>query len=135
MRQKTQNHFFKFSIHLSVRKSQEKYYRQINGKSKASIWRNLSTGTPQKFFQYNPLFCSFSLQVIFFSRTAVLRKLFSIRFSYKHCNFSHVCLLVKMASKTVTRSIFKALFYSPLLILELYDNNHSFHLPIIIIGR
>ena len=25
--------------------------------------------------------------------------------SYKHCNFSHVCPLVKMASKTVTRSI------------------------------
>ena len=28
-----------------------------------------------------------------------------IRFSYKHCNFSRVCLLVKIASKTVTRSI------------------------------
>ena len=40
----------------------------------------------------------------FFFRTAVLRKLFDIRFSYKHCNFSPVCLLVKMASKTVTRS-------------------------------
>ena len=38
-------------------------------------------------------------------RTAVLRKLFDIRFSYKHSNFSQVCLLVKMASKTVTRSI------------------------------
>ena len=37
-------------------------------------------------------------------RTAVLRKLFDIRFSYKQCNFSQVCLLVKMASKTVTRS-------------------------------
>ena len=24
---------------------------------------------------------------------------------YKHCNFSRICLLVKMASKTVTRSI------------------------------
>ena len=36
-----------------------------------------------------------------FFRTAVLRKLFDIRFSYKHCNFSSVCLLVKMASKTV----------------------------------
>ena len=34
-----------------------------------------------------------------------MRKLFDIRFSYKHCNFSRVCLLVKMASKTVTRSI------------------------------
>ena len=39
-----------------------------------------------------------------FFKTAILRKLFDIRFSYKHCNFSHVCLLVKMASKTVTRS-------------------------------
>ena len=42
-----------------------------------------------------------------FLKTEVLRKLLDIRFSYKHCNFSHVCLLVKMASKTVTRSIDK----------------------------
>ena len=41
----------------------------------------------------------------YFFRTAVLWKLFDIRFSYKHCNFSQVCLLVKVASKTVTRSI------------------------------
>ena len=41
----------------------------------------------------------------YFFRTAILRKLFDIRFSYKHCNFSRFCLLVKMASKTVTRSI------------------------------
>ena len=103
MRQKTQNHFFKFSIHLSVRKSRENY-RQIYGKSKASLWRNLSTGTPQNFLGQ-----SFALQLQFtidiFFRTAVLRKLFDIRFSYKHCNFSRICLLVKMASKTVTRSI------------------------------
>ena len=58
-----------------------------------------------KFFQDNPLLCSFSLQVIFMVRTAVLRKLFDIRFSYKHCNFSRVCLFVKMASKTATRSM------------------------------
>ena len=44
-------------------------------------------------------------QFILFVRTAVLRKLFDIRFSYKHCNFSWSCLLVKMAFKTVTRSI------------------------------
>ena len=39
--------------------------------------------------------------------TAALRKLFDIRirFSHKRCNFSRFCLLVKMASKTVTRSI------------------------------
>ena len=40
---------FKFPIHLSVRKSQELNYRQIYGKSKASLWRNLSIGTPPKF--------------------------------------------------------------------------------------
>ena len=38
---------------------------------------------------------------------ATVLKLFDIRFSYKHCNFSRVCLLVKTASKTVTRSIKK----------------------------
>ena len=37
-------------MHLSVRKSRENY-RQIHvyEKSKASLWRNLSTGTPQNF--------------------------------------------------------------------------------------
>ena len=38
-------------------------------------------------------------------RTAILEKLFDIIFSYKHCNFSRGCLLVKMASKSVTGSI------------------------------
>ena len=48
--------------------------------------------------------CSFSLQFIFFFfRKAVLQKLLNIRFSYKHCNFSCGCLLVKMASKTMIR--------------------------------
>ena len=42
----------------------------------------------------------------YFFRTAIVRKLFDIRFPCKHCNFSRVCLLVKMASKTVTRSIY-----------------------------
>ena len=41
----------------------------------------------------------------YFFRTAVVRKLFNIRFSFKNCNFSRVCLLVKMVLKTVTRSI------------------------------
>ena len=103
MHQKTQNHFLKFSIHLSVRKSRENY-RQIYGKSKASLWRNLSTGTPPNFLGQ-----SFALQLQFtiyiFFRKAVMWKLFDTRFSYKHCNFLRVCLLFKMASKTVTRSI------------------------------
>ena len=47
----------------------------------------------------------------FFSERAVLRKLFDIRFSYKHRNFSPVCLLVKMASKTVTSSIRRTLYW------------------------
>ena len=34
-----------------------------------------------------------------FSRTAVLRKSFDIGFSYKHCNFSSICLLIEMTSK------------------------------------
>ena len=38
--------------------------RQIYGKSKASVWRNLSTATAPK---QNPLLCSFSLHFIFFS--------------------------------------------------------------------
>ena len=46
---------FKFPIHLSV---------QIYGKSKAILIKHRYT--PQ-CFKYNPLFCSFSLQVIFFS--------------------------------------------------------------------
>ena len=41
----------------------------------------------------------------YFFQNSCFRKLFDIRFSYKHCNFSHICLLVKMAFKTVTRSI------------------------------
>ena len=61
--------------------------------------------TPSFFFQENPWKWSFSLQIIFFFRTAALRKLFDIRFSNNHCNFSPVCLLVKMGSKTVTRFI------------------------------
>ena len=71
--------------------------RQRYGKSNTSVWRKLSKVTAPKI-----LCCRFSLQLIFFFRTAVLRKLF---FSYQHCNFSGGCLLVKMAFKTVTRSV------------------------------
>ena len=81
------------------------------GKSEASLWRNLSTGTPPKFFSAILCFVALVYNYIFF-RTAVLRKLFDIRFSYKHCNFSQVCLLVKMASKTMRGSICKINFSS-----------------------
>ena len=103
MHQKTQSHFLKIFIHLSVR-SPGKNYRQIYGKSKASFWKNLSTDTPPKFFCKILCFVA-SVNNLYFFRKAVMRKLFDIRFSYKHGNFSRVCLLVKMASKTVTRSI------------------------------
>ena len=89
---------------MSVRKSRGKY-RQIYGKSKASLWRNLSAGTPPNFFRTILCFVALFYNWCFFFRTAVLRKLFDLRFSYKHRNFSRVCLLLKMASKTVTRSI------------------------------
>ena len=65
----------------------------------------LAHETPEVFF--SRILRSEALAVHIFFRTAVLRKLFHIRFSYKHCNFSRICLLVKMASKTVTRSIAK----------------------------
>ena len=85
--------------------------RQIYGKSKASIWRNLSTVTAAtKICQQNPLLRSFSLQYIyiyiyiFFFRKAVLRKLSTLD-PRTNCNFSRGCLFFKMASKTVTRSV------------------------------
>ena len=77
--------------------------RQIYRKSIASVWRNLST-----VFVSRILCCVAQVykSFFFFFRKAVLRKLFDIRFSFIHCNFLRGCLLVKMASKTVTRSIF-----------------------------
>ena len=81
-----------------------KNYRQIYGKSKASLWRNLRTGTPPIFFGIILCFVALVYNLYIFFRTAVSRKLFDIRLSYKHFNFSRVCLLVKMASKTMTRS-------------------------------
>ena len=89
-------------MHLSVRKSWEKL--QTIWKTKASLWRNSSTGMPPKFFRTILCFVALIYNEYFF-RASILRKLFDIRFSNKYCNFSHVCLLVKMAPKTVTRSI------------------------------
>ena len=94
MCEKPQNHFLKFSIHLSVKISGEKLQTNTHGKSKQHLEKFKHSNGPQNL-----------LAKISFFRTAVLPKLFDIRFSYKHCNFSHVYLLVKMAWKTVTRSI------------------------------
>ena len=57
---------FKFPIHLSVGKSRE-IYRQTYGKSKASLWRNLSTGTPPKFFRTFLCFVALLYNWYFFS--------------------------------------------------------------------
>ena len=68
MLQKTQNHFLKFSIHLSVRKSWENY-RQIYGKSKASLWRNLSTRRPPKLFRTILCFVALVYKSYFFQKS------------------------------------------------------------------
>ena len=84
---------------MSVGKSREK----LHGKSKANLWRNLSTDTLPNFFSTILCFVAL-LKCIFFFRKAVLGKLFDIWFSYKHCNFSHVCLLVKDRDKIYTKA-------------------------------
>ena len=53
-------------LYICLQESPRNNYRKIYGKSKASLSRNLSTGTPPKFFYYNLLLCSFSPQFIFF---------------------------------------------------------------------
>ena len=61
--------------------------RQIYGKSKASIWRSLGTVTDPKFVSKILCCVALAYKSYFQFRTAILRKLFDIRFSYKHCNF------------------------------------------------
>ena len=58
------------------------------GKSKASLWRNLYTGTRPNFFSTILCFVAVVYKSFFFFITAVLRKLLDIGFSYKHCSFS-----------------------------------------------
>ena len=71
-------------------------------KSKAEAFGEIEAQErPQKFVSRILCYVALVYNSHFFS-TAVLT-LFDIRFSYKHSNFSRRCLLVKMASKTVTR--------------------------------
>ena len=83
--------------------------RQIYGKSKASIWRNLSTVTAATKIVSRILCCVAlvynSYIYIFFFQKSRFTEIVDIRSSYRHCNFSRGCLLFKMASKTVTRSV------------------------------
>ena len=94
--------FFRFSIHLSVI-FPGLSYRQMYRKFKKAVLGLLVHVTPSIFFS-TMLRREALVYKSYFVRTAILWKLFNIRFSYKHCNFSRVCLLVKMASKTVIRS-------------------------------
>ena len=66
---------FKIFYTFVCKKSGEKY-RQIYEKSKESLWRNLSTGTPPNFFRTILCFVAlvaFSLQLIFFSEQPFYR--------------------------------------------------------------
>ena len=68
-----------------------------------TIGRFLAQLHPSNFF-LKILFLVPKVSIIHeFFRSNVLSKLFDIGFSYKHCYFKPVCLLVKMASKTVIR--------------------------------
>ena len=48
-----------------------------------------------QFFSVESLGVKLSFTIHVFFRTAVLRQIFDIRFSYKHCNFSRVCLAIR----------------------------------------
>ena len=65
----------------------------------------ISCRSGEKLLKYQANHSCVIMSFKYFFRTAFLRKFFHLRFSYKHCNFSAVCLLVKMASKTMTRSL------------------------------
>ena len=66
------------------------------------VLETLSTGTPPIFFRTILCFVALVYNWYFFQNSRFTE---IIRNYITHFNFSHVCLLVKMASKTVTRSI------------------------------
>ena len=91
--------FLKFSIHVSVTKSREK----LHGKSKASLWRNLSTDTLPNFFSIQ----SFALQlytILFFFSVKPFCGNYSTFDSRANTVISH---MFAYSSRTVTRSIQK----------------------------
>ena len=91
-------------------------YRQMYRKLKKVVLGLLVHVTPSDFFR-RILSSEALVYKSYFFQVSRSTELFDIRFSYNHCNFSRVCLLVKMASKTVTRSIKKRLilFYVTLI--------------------
>ena len=95
MGQKTQNHFLKFFIHLSViflYICPRKNYRQIYGKSKASLQRNFRTGMPPKFFSTILCFVALVYNSFFFQNSCFTEII-------RHQ------ILIQTLSKSMTRSI------------------------------
>ena len=82
--------------------------RQIDGKSKASVWRNLSTVTAPKICQQTALLC-FALLCIFFKNSRFCGNYWTPD-SHTNTVISHArgCLLVKVAFKTVIRPIVRS---------------------------
>ena len=79
------------------------------GRSIANLWRNLSTVTPLKFF--STILCFVALVYnCFFFRTAILWKLFGIRFSYKHCNFSYLFMPTRQDGVENRDKVYLAMF-------------------------
>ena len=64
-----------------------------------------SQATSFKLGEYNLLLSILTLRFINCVKFNYAKTLFAIGFPYKHCNFWPLCVLVKMASKTVIRPI------------------------------
>ena len=73
-------------------------YRQMYRKFEKVVLGHLAHIKPSVFFS-RILRSEDLVYNSYFFRTAILRKLFDIRFLYKHCNFSRGCLSVKMPLK------------------------------------
>ena len=69
----------------------------------------ISCRSGEKLLKYQANHSCLIMSFKYFFRTAFLRKFFLLRFSYKHCNFSPVCLLVTMGRKP-----WQGLFMQPL---------------------
>ena len=95
--------YIRVSIHLSII-FPGLSYRQMYRKFKKVVLGLPEHVTLSIFSSIEYLGVKLQFTNHIFFRTAVLRKLFDVRFSYKYCNFLRVCLLVKMASRNVTRS-------------------------------
>ena len=86
--------------------------KKVPGKLQTNIWKiqrkpleKFKHRYAPQFFWDNPLLCSFSLQLIFCSEQLFYGNYWTLDSHTNTVVSWCVCLLVKMASKTVTRSI------------------------------